>query len=116
MEFERTTVALDIPSGEIESILDAGFSHASGRNEGMPGYGFGSGFGEGQGYIQRFSLDAPNDPDYVVWTYHQVHWSSTNYWAQTQALPSRDGTKVVFASDWSGSTETYVADLTPTMP
>jgi hypothetical protein len=115
-EHEGTTVALDIPSGEVESILDVGFSHASGRNVDMPGYGFGSSYGDGTGHIMRFSLDGLTDPDYLVWTYHRVSGSSTDYWATTQALPSRDGTKIVFASDWSGTTEAYVADLTPTMP
>jgi hypothetical protein len=115
-EYAYTTIALDIPSGDIESILELEFSHASGRNVDMPGYGFGSTWGEGQGHIMRFSLDGPTDPDYLVWTYHPLPASSTDYWATTQALPSRDGTKVVFASDWSGTTEAYVADLTPTMP
>jgi hypothetical protein len=61
-------------------------------------------------------LDGLAEADYLLWAYHQNEASETDYYAQTHALPSPDGNKLVFATDWSGFAEAYVVDLRPTLP
>jgi hypothetical protein len=112
-EFGGNTIALDLASGEISVLIDHQTSHASGRASALPGYGIGSSFGEGQGSVYLFSLDGPSTAEYLVWSYSV---GDVGYYAETHAVASPDGSRIVFASDWSGLAENYVAELSFSLP
>jgi hypothetical protein len=108
-----STVGLDLTTGEVFVLLDVQTSHSSGRHSALPGYGIGSSFGEEQGSIYRFPLDGLTTADYLVWTYSL---GIGGYDAETHAVASPDGSRIVFASDWSGQAEAYVAHVDVTLP
>ena len=51
-------------------------------------------------------LDGSGRVEYVC---HTRHAEPVNYWAQTQAIPSPSGTRVLFASNW-GTGPDYADD------
>ena len=85
-----------------------GFTHTSARALGRPGWVYGSG-----NDIAAIRLDGSG----TVQPYAQTRsiWDK-NYWAEPQASPSPDGSRVVFASNWGdprGPIGAYVVEICP---
>jgi hypothetical protein len=53
------------------------------------------------------------NPDGSVSPFGFAHHSGSDYASQPQAVSSRDGERVLFASDWGGSINAYVAEVVP---
>lgn len=110
-ELGGRTVALRIPDGEIWALGKGSASHTSCRNSKRPGYCYGSSFGE------KATINAKSINGGRVEFYADPQNRRTKYWDETQAVPSPDGMKILFASTWRESfpdgMRMFVLDLTP---
>ena len=109
--FAGRTVALRIPDGAIWALGEGSASHTSCRNSKRPGYCYGSGYG------RRATINAKRTDDDRVEFYLNPQNHRVKYWDETQAVPSPDGQKVLFASRWNDvfpdGMRLFVLDLTP---
>jgi hypothetical protein len=105
------TVALRIPDGAIWALGEGSASHTSCRNSKRPGYCYGSGYGRGA------TINAKRLDGLRVEFYSDPQNRRENYWDETQAVPSPDGQKILFASRWNDAypdgMRLFVLDLTP---
>lgn len=108
------TVSWGFNDGKL-NVLGPSASHTSGRCFKRPGWAFGSEFGK-DGVIFAVKLDGSGRAEYVC---HTRHTEPVNYWAQTQAVPSPSGTRVLFTTNWGtgpnyddDDAHSFVADFT----
>jgi hypothetical protein len=106
-------VSWNLRANKLLALGPAG-SHTSGRAFGLPGWVFASTFGKG-GTVFMVKLDGSGETRTICQTWHR---EPVNYWAQTQAVPSPTGTRVLFASNWGTGPDyndeeahSFVADL-----
>jgi hypothetical protein len=89
-------VSWNLREDKLLALGPAG-THTSGRAFRFPGWAFASTFGKG-GIIFMVKLDGSGETRTVCQTWHR---DPVDYWAQTQAIPSPTGTRVMFASNRS---------------
>lgn len=109
--YRGQTVVMDLANGAITPLPNVpGISHYSGRNLGRPGWAYGSSYG-GNGSIVAFKLDGSRVEYYA----DPQNTGAIDYWAQTQAVPSPSGRRIVYATAWHNTNakgNTYLLDLT----
>jgi hypothetical protein len=89
-----------------------GSGHASGRNVERPGWVYLSVYEARPGFAGDDQVVAvKTDGSGTVQVFAHAHHRTSNYQEMTMAVPDRDGTRVVFASEWGGSLNTYVARM-----
>ena len=106
-------VSWSLRDDKLHALGPAG-SHTSGRALRLPGWVFASTFGKG-GAVFMVKLDGSGETRTVCQTWHR---EPVNYWAQTQAVPSPTGTRVLVATNWGTGPDyddeeahSFVADL-----
>lgn len=90
----------------------AGVAHISCRNLDRPGWAYlsggenGNSFDRYPSYLKQISikLDALNPNVGEFWGWNNARNSLIKYEHQAHGVPSRDGTKFLFASDWDDTT------------
>ncbi len=105
-----------LKDGAITALTTGGYaSHTSTRSFAAPGLAFST------------YNDNPSHPPYIseivmirldgtgVYRIAHHHSNVTDYLAEVHAVPSRDGTRIAFASNWEASSgrpvQTYIADI-----
>jgi len=81
-----------------------GYSHVSFRNTARPGWVYVSHYNPpsanpGSDQVVAVKTDGSG----TVEVFASAHHAATSYESQPQAVPNRDGTRVLFASEWAGS-------------
>ena len=106
-------VSWSLREDKLRTLGPAG-SHTPGRALRLPGWVFASTFGKG-GTVFMVKLDGSGETRTVCQTWHR---EPVNHRAQTQAVPSPSGARVLFASNWGTGpdyndeeTHSFVADL-----
>jgi beta-mannanase len=120
-----TVIATRLDGGGRTTVIDKspGFwaGHISCRNLTRPGWCYLS-HGESNtgivGYDETFALKLDGTQTVERFA-HEHHVPLSQYYEEPQAVPNRDGSKVLFASNWDGGTVTYdyiagVQSVTPT--
>jgi len=97
-KFGGNTIAYRIRDGHI-TVAGPPMGHTSCRNSARPGWCFGSSFGRETSEIVALKLDGSRI-EHIANTY--TDGGKSPYLSEPHAVPSPDGTKVVFASDWNG--------------
>lgn len=114
---QRTIGAYPLAGGPPITVIDADpgtwGGHVSCRNLRRPGWCYISDAGASarwwRGYDQVWAQQIA--PDGVAQVFaHEHHGFDTAYYRQPQAVPSRDGTRVLWASDWDGGRNAPVFD------
>lgn len=103
---------VDPASGATGPVYRDGADHTSGRNLRRPGWVFCSDI---RGEIAAVRLDGGRRERIC----HSYSRGTDNYWDQPQAIPSPDGRKVLFASDWDDQIDcpqSFVADFSDKFP
>lgn len=109
-KFGGNTIAYRIRDGHI-TVVGPPMGHTSCRNSARPGWCFGSSFGRETSEIVALKLDGSRI-EHIANTY--TDGGKSPYLSEPHAVPSPDGTKVVFASDWNGHLDhaaTFVVDF-----
>ena len=114
---ERTIGAYPLAGGPPITVIDADpgtwGGHLSCRNVARPGWCYVSDGGHSarywRGYDQVWAQQIA--PDGVAQVFaHEHHSYDAGYYHQPQAVPSRDGVRVLWASDWDGGRKAPVFD------
>jgi hypothetical protein len=117
----RTIGAYPLAGGPPITVIDADpgtwGGHVSCRNIHRPGWCYISDAGASarwwRGYDQVWAQQIA--PDGVAQVFaHEHHGFDTAYYRQPQAVPSRDGARVLWASDWDGNRKAPVFDYVAT--
>ena len=106
-------VSFDLATGAGTTLLTGSafeYGHVSGRGLLPILSNYDTAITEGRpGHDQLVALN----PDGSVVLFGFAHRSGTSYAGQPHAVASRDGTRVLFASDWGGSVNAYVSEAAP---
>lgn len=105
----------------VQIISPLAATHTSGRNTAFKGWVFGSNTGD-NGTVWRMKLEPPFNNNARVERIAHVHDAlSTHcgYYCEPQAVPSPNGSKVIWAGDWDGTltgVHSFVADVSDICP
>jgi hypothetical protein len=115
----RNVNLIDLATGEASALVRVGWRttpHVSCRNVERPGWALVSTQGPDPSYpnhdfeIFWVKLDGSGEVRRVA--HHHSSREEGGYFAEQHAVPNRDGTKVVFASNWGdGPVASYLVDL-----
>lgn len=120
---QRSIGAYPLAGGPPITVIDADpgtwGGHVSCRNLERPGWCYISDVGHSprlwRGYDQVWGQQiAPDGPAEVF--AHEHHSYDAGYYHQPQAVPSRDGSRVLWASDWDGGRSAAVFDYVASAP
>ena len=109
--------AFNLATGQATRLLSMTtafeYGHVSGRNIHRPGWIYLSVFDNrvtagrpGRDQVVAVKTDGSGTVEVFGFSHHST---STVYATQPQAVPSRDGKQVLFASDWGGGVYAYIA-------
>lgn len=94
--------------------------HVSCRNTSRPGWCYLSNYGTDTnqiGYDEVFAIKIQSGTPVVQRFGHSFHTGGIEYEAQPHGVPNRDGSKILFASDWktgvNGDVYSYIAEMPP---
>jgi hypothetical protein len=115
--YHGKVIMRDLRTGGSTVLSAGGYaSHTSARNIALPGWAFVTHDEDNASYPPyRNEIFAVRlDGNLTIRRLGNVHTSSGDYEAQAHAVPSPDGTRVMFASDWGTKSrrpvQSYVAD------
>jgi hypothetical protein len=109
---EGLTIMRRLADGVITPLTISGWSsHHSTRNYDLPDWAFVTGGGEASDEVFAVRLD----DSLTIARLASTRTSGEPYPAEAHAVPSPDGTRVMFASDWGqdNGVQSYVIDLRP---
>lgn len=109
------TIMRRLADGVVTPLTVGGWSsHHSTRNYDLPHWAFVSHWGGDPPYLNEL-FAVKLDDSLTIARLASTHTSGSTYLAETHAVPSPDGTRVIFASDWEqdNGVQAYVVDLRP---